>query len=49
MTTLKIGDKAPQFEAKNQIGDIVKLSDYILASLNVQFLYLILFRPFFYL
>ncbi len=28
MTTLKIGDKAPGFEAKNQDGNTVKLSDY---------------------
>jgi len=28
MTTLKINDKAPNFEAKNQDGEIVKLSDY---------------------
>lgn len=28
MTTLKIGDKAPDFEAKDQAGNIVKLSDY---------------------
>ncbi len=29
MTTLKIGDKAPNFEAKDQEGNTVKLSDYI--------------------
>lgn len=28
MTTLKVGDKAPNFEAKDQAGNIVKLSDY---------------------
>lgn len=28
MTTLKIGDKAPNFEAQNQAGESVKLSDY---------------------
>jgi peroxiredoxin Q/BCP len=28
MTTLKIGDKAPQFEAKDNAGKIIKLSDY---------------------
>ncbi len=28
MTTLKIGDKAPNFEAQNQAGEAVKLSDY---------------------
>ena len=28
MTSLKIGDNAPQFEAKNQEGNTVKLSDY---------------------
>ena len=28
MTTLKIGDKAPQFEAKDNAGNTVKLSDY---------------------
>ena len=28
MTTLKIGDKAPDFEVKNQNGEIVKLSDF---------------------
>ncbi len=28
MTTLNIGDKAPNFEVKNQNGEIVKLSDY---------------------
>ena len=28
MTTLKAGDKAPQFEAKDQDGNTVKLSDY---------------------
>ncbi len=29
MTTLNIGDKAPNFEVKNQNGEIVKLSDYL--------------------
>ena len=29
MTTLKIGDKAPNFEAKDQAGNTIKLSDYI--------------------
>jgi len=28
MTTLKIGDKAPNFEALNQQGNTIKLSDY---------------------
>ncbi len=28
MTTLKIGDNAPQFEAKDQEGNTVKLADY---------------------
>lgn len=28
MTTLKVGDKAPNFEAKDQAGNTVKLSDY---------------------
>ena len=28
MTTLKVNDKAPGFEAKDQDGNIVKLSDY---------------------
>lgn len=28
MTTLKIGDKAPDFEAKDQAGNSIKLSDY---------------------
>jgi len=28
MTTLKIGDKAPYFEVKNQNGEIVKLNDF---------------------
>ncbi|MCI2228363.1 thioredoxin-dependent thiol peroxidase [Polaribacter sp. MSW13] len=28
MTALKIGDKAPQFEANNQEGNTIKLSDY---------------------
>lgn len=28
MTTLKVNDKAPDFEAKDQDGEIVKLSDY---------------------
>jgi peroxiredoxin Q/BCP len=28
MTSLKIGDKAPQFEAKDQEGNTVKLTDY---------------------
>ncbi len=28
MTSLKIGDKAPQFEAKDNAGNIVKLSNY---------------------
>ena len=29
MTSLKIGDKAPQFEAKDQEGNTVKLTDYV--------------------
>ncbi|WP_242204637.1 thioredoxin-dependent thiol peroxidase [Aestuariivivens insulae] len=28
MNTLKVGDKAPNFEAKDEQGNIVKLSDY---------------------
>jgi len=28
MTTLKIGDKAPNFECENQKGELVKLSDF---------------------
>ncbi|PQJ78381.1 thioredoxin-dependent thiol peroxidase [Polaribacter porphyrae] len=28
MTSLKIGDKAPQFEAKDQDGNSIKLEDY---------------------
>ncbi|MDY7395615.1 thioredoxin-dependent thiol peroxidase [Aureibaculum sp. 2210JD6-5] len=28
MTTLKVGDKAPEFEAKDQTGKTIKLSDY---------------------
>ena len=28
MTTLKTGDKAPEFEAKDQKGNTIKLSDY---------------------
>lgn len=28
MTTLKAGDKAPSFEAKDQQGSIIRLSDY---------------------
>ena len=28
MTTLKVGDDAPQFEAKDQNGNTVRLSDY---------------------
>lgn len=28
MTTLKIGDKAPDFQAKDQDGNIISLSDY---------------------
>lgn len=28
MTTLKIGDKAPEFESKDEKGNVVKLSDY---------------------
>lgn len=28
MTSLKIGDKAPQFEAKDQEGNTIRLSDY---------------------
>ncbi|MEI6864789.1 thioredoxin-dependent thiol peroxidase [Flavicella sp.] len=29
MTTLKIGDKAPEFEALDNFGNAVKLSDYL--------------------
>ena len=29
MTTLKIGDKAPDFEVKNQMGDLIRLKDYL--------------------
>ena len=28
MTTLKVGDKAPNFEALDQLGNSIKLSDY---------------------
>ena len=28
MTTLKVGDNAPHFEAKDQVGNTIKLSDY---------------------
>ncbi|MDY0781479.1 thioredoxin-dependent thiol peroxidase [Tenacibaculum sp. IB213877] len=28
MTTLKVGDKAPNFEAKDQNGNTIKLTDY---------------------
>lgn len=28
MTSLKIGDKAPEFEAKDNTGNTIKLSDY---------------------
>ena len=28
MTTLKIGDKAPEFESKDEKGNVIKLSDY---------------------
>ena len=28
MTTLKVGDKAPDFEAKDNKGNIIKLIDY---------------------
>ncbi len=28
MTTLKIGDKAPDFEAKDHLGNTIKLTDY---------------------
>ena len=28
MTSLKIGDNAPQFEAKDNAGNTIKLSDY---------------------
>ena len=28
MTSLKIGDKAPQFEAKDNLGNTIKLGDY---------------------
>lgn len=28
MTTLKIGDKAPNFEAKDNLGNTIKLTDY---------------------
>ncbi len=29
MITLKIGDKAPEFEVNNQKGELIKLSDFI--------------------
>ena len=28
MTSLKIGDKAPSFEAKDNVGNTIKLTDY---------------------
>lgn len=28
MTTLKVGDKAPNFKAKDEKGNVIKLSDY---------------------
>ena len=28
MNTLKVGDKAPNFEANDQDGNVIKLSDY---------------------
>lgn len=37
MTTLKAGDKAPQFEAKDQSGNTVKLTDYAGKKLVVFF------------
>jgi len=37
MTTLKIGDKAPNFESKNQKGEDVKLSDFAGKKLVVFF------------
>ncbi|MCH3882669.1 MULTISPECIES: thioredoxin-dependent thiol peroxidase [Tenacibaculum] len=37
MTTLKIGDKAPNFEAKDEKGNTVKLADYAGKKLVVFF------------
>ena len=37
MTTLKIGDKAPNFESTNQKGELVKLSDFTGKKLVVFF------------
>ena len=37
MTTLKIGDKAPNFESTNQKGELVKLSDFAGKKLVVFF------------
>ena len=37
MTTLKIGDKAPNFESTNQKGESVKLSDFAGKKLVVFF------------
>lgn len=37
MTTLKVGDKAPNFKAKDQDGNTVKLSDYTGKKLVVFF------------
>lgn len=37
MTTIKIGDKAPKFEGKDQDGNTIKLSDYIGKKLVVFF------------
>ena len=37
MTTLKVGDKAPNFEAKDEQGNVLKLSDYAGKKLVVFF------------
>ena len=37
MTTLKVGDKAPQFEAKDEKGNVRKLADYAGKKLVVFF------------
>ena len=37
MTTLKVGDKAPQFEAKDEKGNVRKLADYTGKKLVVFF------------
>ena len=43
MTTLQKGDKAPQFEAKDQDGNTIKLADYSGKKL-VLFFYLVYYN-----